>query len=65
MWDWTSTRTCSIKQKIGAAICPKSGLCPGIYPVVRSKEELYYFTLFIRHFGSGRTAETVGQWAYM
>ncbi len=32
------------------------------YPMVRSKEELYYFKIFIEHFGSGRAVETVGQW---
>ncbi|MGB6012335.1 MAG: asparagine synthase-related protein [Desulfobacterales bacterium] len=33
-----------------------------IYPMVRSKEELYYFKLFTKHFGSQRAVETVGQW---
>lgn len=32
------------------------------YPMVRSKEELYYFRIFTEHFGAGRAAETVGQW---
>ena len=32
------------------------------YPIVRSKEELYYFRIFIEHFGAGRATETVGQW---
>jgi asparagine synthase (glutamine-hydrolysing) len=32
------------------------------YPMVRSKEELYYFKIFIEHFGRGRAVETVGQW---
>jgi asparagine synthase (glutamine-hydrolysing) len=32
------------------------------YPMVRSKEELYYFNLFAAHFGTGRAVETVGQW---
>jgi len=32
------------------------------YPMVRSKEELYYFQIFTRHFGSGRAVDTVGQW---
>ena len=32
------------------------------YPIVRSKEELYYFRIFTEHFGAGRAAETVGQW---
>lgn len=33
-----------------------------IYPMVRSKEELYYFKIFTKHFGSQRAVETVGQW---
>ena len=32
------------------------------YPMVRSKEELYYFRIFTTHFGGGRAVETVGQW---
>jgi asparagine synthase (glutamine-hydrolysing) len=32
------------------------------YPMVRSKEELYYFQIFTEHFGSGRAIDTVGQW---
>jgi asparagine synthase (glutamine-hydrolysing) len=32
------------------------------YPVVRSKEELYYFRIFTEHFGTERAVETVGQW---
>lgn len=32
------------------------------YPIIRSKEELYYFQIFTKHFGSGRTIDTVGQW---
>jgi len=32
------------------------------YPIVRSKEELYYFKIFIEHFGTGKAVETVGQW---
>ena len=32
------------------------------YPMIRSKEELYYFRLFTEHFGHGRAVETVGQW---
>ena len=32
------------------------------YPMIRSKEELYYFRLFTEHFGQGRAVETVGQW---
>jgi len=32
------------------------------YPMIRSKEELYYFRIFTEHFGSRRAVETVGQW---
>jgi len=32
------------------------------YPVIRSKEELYYFRIFTKHFGDGAAVETVGQW---
>ena len=32
------------------------------YPMVRSKEELYYFKIFTKYFGSERAVETVGQW---
>jgi asparagine synthase (glutamine-hydrolysing) len=32
------------------------------YPIIRSKEELYYFNLFTEHFGDGKAIETVGQW---
>jgi asparagine synthase (glutamine-hydrolysing) len=32
------------------------------YPVIRSKEELYYFNIFLDHFGTGKAADTVGQW---
>ena len=32
------------------------------YPIIRSKEEFYYFKLFTKHFGRGRAVETVGQW---
>ena len=32
------------------------------YPMIRSKEELYYFRLFIEYFGSERAVHTVGQW---
>jgi asparagine synthase (glutamine-hydrolysing) len=32
------------------------------YPIIRSKEELYYFQIFTKHFGSGRAIDTVGQW---
>ncbi len=32
------------------------------HPIVRSKEELYYFRLFTEHFGEGKAIATVGQW---
>ena len=32
------------------------------YPIIRSKEELYYFRLFTNHFGSDKAIATVGQW---
>ncbi|MFC1992843.1 asparagine synthase-related protein [Chloroflexota bacterium] len=32
------------------------------YPIIRSKEELYYFRLFTEYFGVERAVETVGQW---
>jgi len=32
------------------------------YPLVRSKEELYYFRIFTEHFGTDLAVETVGQW---
>jgi len=32
------------------------------YPIIRSKEELYYFRLFTKYFGDKRAVETVGQW---
>ena len=32
------------------------------YPLVRSKEELYYFRIFTEHFGDGQAVETAGQW---
>ncbi len=32
------------------------------YPMIRSKEELYYFRLFTEHFGTDHAVETVGQW---
>ncbi|MFP3867475.1 MAG: asparagine synthase-related protein [Desulfobacteraceae bacterium] len=32
------------------------------FPMVRSKEELYYFRIFTENFGSGRAVDTVGQW---
>jgi asparagine synthase (glutamine-hydrolysing) len=32
------------------------------FPHIRSKEELYYFNIFAKHFGTGRAVQTVGQW---
>ena len=32
------------------------------YPLVRSKEEYYYFHIFVEHYGAGLAVETVGQW---
>lgn len=32
------------------------------HPMIRSKEELYYFRIFTQHFGRGRAVDTVGQW---
>jgi asparagine synthase (glutamine-hydrolysing) len=32
------------------------------HPIIRSKEELYYFNLFVSHFGEGKPVDTVGQW---
>ena len=32
------------------------------HPIIRSKEELYYFRIFTRHFGEGYAVNTVGQW---
>lgn len=32
------------------------------YPMIRSKEEFYYFRIFTEHFGAGQAVETVGQW---
>jgi len=32
------------------------------YPMVRSKEELYYLRIFVKRFGEGKALETVGQW---
>jgi asparagine synthase (glutamine-hydrolysing) len=32
------------------------------YSLIRSKEELYYFRLFTKHFGNKYAVETVGQW---
>jgi asparagine synthase (glutamine-hydrolysing) len=32
------------------------------YPLIRNKEEYYYFKLFIDYFGEGKAVDTVGQW---
>ena len=32
------------------------------HPLIRSKEEYYYFCIFTEHFGAERAVETVGQW---
>ena len=32
------------------------------HPLIRSKEEFYYFRIFTDHFGADRAVETVGQW---
>jgi len=32
------------------------------YPIIRSKEELYYFKVFTGHFGTDHAVATVGQW---
>lgn len=32
------------------------------FPIVRSKEEYYYFKLFTEYFGEGKAVDTVGQW---
>jgi len=32
------------------------------YPLLRSKEELHYFRLFTKYFGSNHAVQTVGQW---
>jgi asparagine synthase (glutamine-hydrolysing) len=32
------------------------------HPLIRSKEECYYFRVFAEHFGTGKAVETVGQW---
>lgn len=32
------------------------------YPLIRSKEELYYFRIFTDNFGTGKAVDTVGQW---
>ena len=32
------------------------------FPVVRSKEELFYFRIFKKHFNASTAAKTVGQW---
>ena len=35
------------------------------YPVIRSKEELYYFNIFTDYYGDGLAVEAVGQWPYL
>ena len=32
------------------------------YPMIRSKEELYYLRLFVDKFGVGQAVATMGQW---
>jgi len=32
------------------------------HPIIRSKEELHYFRIFVKHFGEGHAVNTVGQW---
>jgi asparagine synthase (glutamine-hydrolysing) len=32
------------------------------YPMIRSKEELSYFNIFVENFGDGQAVDTVGQW---
>jgi asparagine synthase (glutamine-hydrolysing) len=32
------------------------------HPLIRSKEEFYYFNIFAKHFGTGAAVKTVGQW---
>jgi len=32
------------------------------YPMIRSKEELHYFNIFVENFGDGQAVDTVGQW---
>jgi len=32
------------------------------FPIIRSKEELYYFRIFTKNFGEGKAVDTVGQW---
>ncbi len=32
------------------------------HPFIRTKEELHYFRLFTKHFGSSHAVQTVGQW---
>jgi len=32
------------------------------HPLIRSKEEFYYFRIFTEHFGADQAVETVGQW---
>jgi len=32
------------------------------YPVLRSKEEVYYYPILTQYFGAKHAVETVGQW---
>jgi asparagine synthase (glutamine-hydrolysing) len=32
------------------------------FPIIRSKEESYYFNIFREHFSSSQAVDTVGQW---
>lgn len=36
--------------------------CQEAFPIIRSKEELYYFQIFTQYFGLGHAVDTVGQW---
>jgi len=35
------------------------------HPLIRSKEELFYFKIFIERFGEGKAVNTVGQWPFL
>jgi asparagine synthase (glutamine-hydrolysing) len=35
------------------------------YPLLRSKEELYYFNIFTDYYGDGKAVDTVGQWPFL
>jgi hypothetical protein len=32
------------------------------HPIIRSKEELHYFLIFSKYFGTEKAVDTVGQW---